>query len=256
MPATNWHKFLLLFLWITPHALLGVLAVILWKRRLSRQFPCFLTYVLCEIAGFIVLFTLYWIPGAGKQYAYAYCARMLLSIALRFGVVGELSHDLLRGSDLLKVAARRWLQWVQGFLIVINILIAIYLPAGNGARFTAGVFLVNRGAAMIQCGTLLALLLLSRFMGLSWHRAAFAIALGLAVLTSLDIGTFALRAAFNSPAAREFLNLLIAGSYLVCVSTWIGYLLLPEPEPLTPLAVLPQEQVETWNMELKHLLRD
>jgi len=30
----HWYKALLLFLWITPHVLLGVLAVVLCKRRL------------------------------------------------------------------------------------------------------------------------------------------------------------------------------------------------------------------------------
>src|SRR5208282_612700 len=55
----NWHKLLFLFLWISPHMLLGVLVVVLCKRRLYREFPCFLAFVFYEIAEFILLFTLY-----------------------------------------------------------------------------------------------------------------------------------------------------------------------------------------------------
>ncbi len=108
---------------------------------------------------------------------------------------------------------------------------------------------------MVQSGLLLALLLFSRFLGLSWRRPAFGIALGLGIVTSVDLAMFALRAEFTSRAGAEFLNLLITGTYLVCVSIWIGYLLAPEPEPAS-LAVVPHDEVETWNTELQHLLRD
>ena len=65
MLPSHWHKALLLFLWITPHVLLGVLAVIICKRRLYREFPCFFAYVLYEIAEFILLFALYFVLGVG-----------------------------------------------------------------------------------------------------------------------------------------------------------------------------------------------
>jgi len=250
----NWHKVLSLFLWITPHVLLGVLAVVLCKRRLYREFPVFFAYVFYEIAEFILLFALYSVPGAGKQYAYAYCATLLLSIALRFGVIDEVSKDLFRESQFLKVSARRSLRCVTGLLLVMCVLLAVYAPGKNSTKWIAGVSVVNRGAAMVQCGLLLSLLLFSRFLGLSWRRPAFGIALGLGVLTSVDLAMFALRTAFASWVAVEFFNLLITGAYLVCVSIWIGYLLAPELEPAS-LTVVPHDEVETWNRELQHLLR-
>jgi len=250
----NWHKVLSLFLWITPHALLGVLAVVLCKRRLYREFPVFFTYVFYEIAEFILLFALYFIPGAGKQYAYAYCGTLLLSIALRFGVIDEVSKDLFRESQFLKVAARRSLQCITGLLLVMGVLLAVYAPGDNSAKWYAGIFVVNRGAAMVQCGLLLSLLLFSRFLGLSWRRSAFGIALGLGILTSVDLAFSALRAEFASEVGAEFLDLLITGTYLVCVSIWIGYLLAPELEPAS-VAAVPHEEVETWNRELQQLLK-
>ena len=255
MLPMNWHKALLLFLWITPHVLLGVLAVILCKRRLHREFPCFFAYVLFKIAGFILLFTLYAVQGlTGNQYAVAFSATLILSIALRFGVIDEVSKDLFRESQFLKVSARRSLQGVTAFLLVMGVVLTVYAPGGSSAKWYAGIFVVNRGAAMVQSGLLLALLLFSRFLGLSWRRPAFGIALGLAVLTSLDLAMFALRAEFTSRAGAEFLNLLITGNYLVCVSIWIGYLLAPEPKPAS-LAAVPHDEVETWNTELQRLLK-
>lgn len=107
---------------------------------------------------------------------------------------------------------------------------------------------------MVQCGLLICLLLFSRFLGLSWRRPAFGIALGLGILTSVDLATSAIRVEFTSDGTRDFLNLLIAVASLVCVSIWIGYLRAPELEP-TSVAVVPHDEVETWNRELQRLVR-
>ena len=153
------------------------------------------------------------------------------------------------------MAARRSLLCVTGLLFGVGVLLAVFVPGDNSARWFDGVLIVNRGAAMVQSGLLLSLLLFSRFLGLSWRRPAFGIALGLAVLTSVYLAVYALRVEFTSRAGAEFLNLLTTGTYLVCVSIWIGYLLAPEPEPAS-LAVVPHDEVETWNTELEQLLRD
>ena len=256
MLPLNWHNVLSLFLWITPHVLLGVLAVILYRRRLYREFPCFVAYVLFQIAEFIPLFAVYSVQGVtGKQYAYVFSATLMISVALCFGVIDEVSKDLFRESQFLKVSARRSLLCVTGLLLVVGVLLAVYAPGDNSDKLIAGLSVVNRGAAMVQCGLLLSLLLLSRFLGLSWRRLAFGIALGLGILTSVDLATSALRAEFSSNVTRDLLNLLITGASFVCVSIWIGYVLAPEPKPAS-LAVVPHDEVETWNTELQHLLRD
>ncbi len=250
----DWHRLLSLSLWISPHVLLGVLAVVLCQRRVYRKFPCFVAYVFFEITEFILLFGLR-SSATGTPYAYVYYATLMLGVALRFGVIEEVSKDLFRDSQFLKVAARRSLQCVTVLLLLTGVLLAAYAPGDNSVRWIAGVSVVNRGAAMVQCGLLLSLLLLSRFLGLSWRRQAFGITLGLGILSSVDLAVYAVRAEFSSGVWVPYLNLLRTGTYLVCVLTWIGYLLLPELEPAS-LAVLPRDEVEIWNTEFQHLLRD
>jgi len=255
MHSVNWHKALLLFLWITPHLLLGVVAVILYRRRLYREFRCFFAYVLCEIVGFFVLFTVYSTLGTGKVYAYTFCARLLLDIALRFGVIDEVTKNLFRESQSLRVIARRSLQAIVALLLVAGVLLAIYAPGDNSARWIPGLSVINRGAAMAQCGMLLSLLFFSRFLGVSWRRHAFGITLGLGVLTSMDLATSAIRAEFPRAHWISFFDLLSTAMYLVCVSIWIGYLLSPEVNPVV-VAALPRDEVESWKSEFQHLLRD
>jgi len=254
MLSLDWSRLLSFSLWISPHALLVAVAAIACKRRLYREFPCFLVYVVYEIAQFILLFALRSARSVtGEQYAYAYYATLLLSIALRFGLIEEVSRDLFRESQFLRVAARRALQCVTGLLLVMGILLAVYGPGDTSIRLVAG-SVVNRGAAMVQCGLLLTLLLFSRFLGLSWRRPAFGIALGLGVLSSADLATYAVRAEFSSAAWVPYLNSVITGAYLVCVLIWIGYLLAPELKPVA-LTVVSRDEVETWNTELQNLFK-
>ncbi len=255
MHPLSWHRPLSFFLWISPNVLLGVLAVILGKRRLYREFPCFFAYVLYEIVGFILLFTLYSVPSVnGNQYAYAYYATLMISVVLRFGVIDEVSKDLFREFHLLRTAARRTLQGVTGLLLGMGILLALYVPGDNNARWIAGASVVNRGAAMVQCGLLLCLLLFSRFLGVSWRRPAFGITLGLGVLSSVDLAAYAVRGE-TTKVWVPYLNLLITGTYLVCVSIWIRYLRPPEAKPVSLTVVPDDNEVEIWNREFQHLLR-
>jgi hypothetical protein len=273
----NWHRLLFFFLWISPQVLLGVLVAVICKRRLYREFPCFLAYVFYRIAEFMVLFTLYCfalrsVAGVtAYTYAYAWRATMPFNIALRFGVIDEICKELFRESQSLKVAARRLLLCVTGLLLGVGVLLAVYAPGDMSVRWLAGMLDVNRVAAIVQSGLLLSLLLFSRFLGVTWRRHAFGIALGLAVLTSTNLAIYALRAEFTSTAAANFLNLLLMGADLVSVSIWIGYLWAPEPALLTggpddtggshgtggpPDTGVPPDEVDTWNTELGHLLRD
>jgi hypothetical protein len=250
-----WSKALLLFLWISPHVLLGVLAVALCKRRWHREYPCFFVFVLYEIIEFALLFTLYFIRAGNEQYAYAFTGTLIFSIALRFGVIDEVSRDLFRESQFLRVSAKRLLQCSTGVLLLAGSWLTVYTPGVSSTKWYAGIFFINRGAAMVQSGMLLSLLLVSRFLGLSWRRPAFAITLGLGILSTTDLAMFALRAAFTGDSAVKVLDLLITGAYFVCVAIWTAYSLAPEPKPASP-AILPRDEVEIWNMELQHLLRD
>ena len=251
----NWSGIWSCSWWILPHALLGVLAVVLFKRRLYRAFPCFFIYVCYEIVEFFFLFAMRYVPSVtAEQYRYAYYATLALSVVLRFGVIEEVSRDLFRAAPTLKAAGRRSLRVAQLLLLATGVLLAIYAPSDSSVRFIADVSVLNRGLAMVQSGLLLFLLLFCGFLGLSWQRPVFGIALGLGVISTVDLAIFAVGAEFSNSIWLPYLDLLRTGTYLVCVSLWIGYVLAPEPKPV-PSAAISDEELKTWNKEFQHLLR-
>jgi hypothetical protein len=255
MFGRHWQKTLSMLLWISPHVLLAALALVFYTRRLYRQFPVFFAYVLYEIAEFLLLLVLYFVPRVtAMQYGYVFCFTLFFSIALRFGIIGEISRNLWEESVLLKKVAGRTLLCLNALLLVTCAVISCYVPVGNSIQLTASISVVNRAAAMVQCGLLLCLLLFSRFLGLNWRRMVFGIVLGLSILTSVDVATYALRPYSATETWKEFFNLLTTGSYLICVLIWLGYTLAPESNPV-PEIVVSHDEVEVWNQQLQHLLR-
>jgi len=63
------HSFLWHYLWIAPHALQIIIAIIMIRRKLLREFPMFLTYTIFQVVLEGTLFVLDHIPAVtGYQY--------------------------------------------------------------------------------------------------------------------------------------------------------------------------------------------
>jgi hypothetical protein len=243
-----------MLLWISPHVFLAVVAVLMYTRRLYRDFPFFWVYTVYETCEFALLYALNSIPRiTGQQYTYAYLVTLLISIALRFGVIREVSDNLLRERQFLKEAATRSLRWTQALLVLVGILCAVYAPGDDGAKLISGLAVINRGVGIVQCGLLVFLMCFSRLLGLSWRGIAFGIALGIGVLSSVDIAVFAIRAQGNGEEWTQALNLLTTGSYLICSLIWLGYILAPERKT-SAVTNVSGDEVDSWNRELQRWL--
>jgi len=246
-----WH----MLLWISPHLLLAIVAFLIYKRRVYREFPFFLLYALYEIGAFVLLYALNSISSVtAKQYTYAFMATLAISIALRFGVIKEVSEDLFREHSALRATARQSLRWSKVLLALIGIACAAFAPGEDGLGLMGGLAVINRGVAIIQSGLLVFLLVFARWFGLSWRGYAFGIAIGLGVLSSADLATSAIRAQIAGEQWSGVLNLLTTGSYLICALIWLGYILAPERKH-SVTANVSVDEVDEWNRELQRWLR-
>src|SRR5258706_14312984 len=145
----NWYNYLLYFLWISPHLLLTVVAILIYKRGLYREFPFFLLYALYEIATFALLCGLNYLPSiTAKQYTYTFMATLGLSIALRFGVIKVVSEDLFREHAVLKKTARQSLLWSNALLALVRIACAAYAPVEDGVGLVGGLAVFSGGVGL------------------------------------------------------------------------------------------------------------
>jgi len=252
----NWYKFLLFYLWIAPHLLLVVVALLLLKRRLYTNFPVFTLYAWYEIAEFVLLLTTALITGLNRAglYGRVFVVTLAISTALRFGVLQEIFNNVFREHGQIDALARVVLRWTTGFLLAVAVLCAIFASGQTSDGLVAAVAWVGRGVAIIQCGLVLFLFLFSRLFGLSLQSYVFGIALGFGILSSVELANSAMHIGTLTESMTRALNLLPTGGYHVAVLLWLGYLVAPARQILRPSDV-PVGDVNQWNRELERFLQ-
>jgi len=103
----HWYKFVLLYLWIAPHVLLAGVAFLLGKRRLHLKYPVFFGYVCYEIVEFFLLFLVSQRNlNLRLYYAPIYLGTLVISTALRFGIIQEIFNNIFREQEQSETLAR------------------------------------------------------------------------------------------------------------------------------------------------------
>src|SRR4030081_2101492 len=151
----HWDRLLLFYLWIAPHLLLGVVAALLWKRRVHIKFPVFTLFVWYEIAEFIVLFTISRTGLNQNWYVRIFPLTLAISAVLRFGVIQESFNNIFGEERKLMALARVSLRWTSACLILAAFLVSIFAFDQTSNSLIAGAAWVGRGVAIIQCGLVL-----------------------------------------------------------------------------------------------------
>jgi hypothetical protein len=247
-----YRGFIFQYLLIVPHVLLIVVLIALVRRRLYREYPIFLAYIVVEIAQAIIMIPLIESPATtGSRYSIPYAVSLAATTALRFGIIQEIFVHVLRGHVALAGLGKPVFRWVTVGLLSIALLLTIYAgPNTHQSMFM--VYLFDRFASILQSGLLVGLFLFSSSLGLSWRSHAFGIALGVGVIASVNLAASAIwyETGYTYSTA---LNYLIMVVFHCSVLIWIFYLFAPERRYAA--AALPQHDLETWNLELERLLK-
>ena len=84
-----------LALWVVQPALQAVVAAIVFRRKLHKNFPTFLTFMIAQVAIFAVEFPVYrW--GSRDAYFYVFWLANSLNLVLEFKIIHEIFLDIFR----------------------------------------------------------------------------------------------------------------------------------------------------------------
>src|ERR1700688_3512137 len=121
------HSFLWHYLWLAPNILLVVLAFLMWRRGLHKQFPAFFCYVIFEAVSGTVIYAIDVSPSVtGPVYWRSYLSFLVLEAFIKFVVVGEVFTHLLRSYPPLGRMAKALITGVGIFLVLTATIIAAY----------------------------------------------------------------------------------------------------------------------------------
>jgi len=253
----NSLKLLWYYLWIAPHLLQAILALLMLRRKLHRQFPMFFLYTAFEVVQFLTLFLVVRFIDQQLTYEYyvVYVFGSVVSATLRFGIIHEIANQVFRNYAQVQKVRRTLFRWTTVLLLLTGVALAAGIQVTGNPKFGLVVAaILDRTVSLLQCGLLLCLFLFSSYLGLSWRSSTVGIALGLGVFASMELAIAAFRSHFVL-YGDLYIDLITLGTYHVCVLIWMFYLLAPERSAQFALQTMPEHDLEAWNHELQRLLR-
>src|SRR5208337_3014370 len=218
-----------LIIWIAHPLMESVLAGIMVKRKLHRQFPVFFAYILSRIVTFAILFPIYEKgPAYYDAYFYVYWLGAAVSLAIGFKVIHEIVLTVFRPYHALKDLATVLFRWAALVMLLVALVVAASSSNAGSSPITQAVITAQRCVRVVQCGLILFLLVFSKYLGISWRQHSLGIALGFGGYAGVELASFALYS--GGQIHPNTLQTLQPSAYLLAILTWIGYAMLKSPE--------------------------
>jgi hypothetical protein len=248
--------FLRYYLWITPHILLGVVLIASLPRRLHRQLPIFVAFVIFEILQFLVLFTAsrFVRPSSIGVYLWFLTAGAMINGLLRLGVVYELTQSLILSRTALEEALRPVFTWTLAAMVVIAAVTSGSLRDVGRERLLNGFQILDFSSNLIFAGMLVVLFFFSRVLQVSWRGRATGVALGFGISACINLASAALRSGLGKTAFIA-VDLTQMAAFHVSVVVWLIYLWLPDRTPALVGSGLGKSDIQFWDQELQRMTR-
>lgn len=238
--------------WLASIALQLVLGIVLLAKRIWRYSPVFTVYALFSLLQAMALYSMYSIRSNAALYIYVYCACEALGCLLGIGVIYEIYRFLLTNYPTLHTVASTAIQSAIALLVGASLSMVYFHAPVEGSRLVAGFVVLEQATRIVEVGLLMFLFTFSRVFGLHWRQAAFGIALGLGLFTTVELAGITMRSYFGITAAPIF-GIVRSLSFNASMLIWIGYLLAPE-KAVTTSELPKRAQLEQWNQAIMELI--
>ena len=231
-----------LALWILQPTLQAVVAVVMFRRRLYKDFPVFFAFILIQIAVFALEFPIYRL-GFDQVYFYVFWSAAALNLVLDFKIIHEVFLDVFRPYHALKDLGTALFKWAALIMILISVVLISTSPGWNDP-LAETILIIQRCVRVVQCGMVLFLLAFCKHLGVSCRRQSFGIVLGFGLFAATELLTSALHSGGHIHSST--LNFLNMSVYDGGVSLWLWYSLMNRKQVRIPVLV-PQRWDEALN---------
>lgn len=208
-----------LALWIVQPVLLVPLAIVIYRRKLHKDFPFFFAFVLLEILTFIVEFPVYHL-FAYRVYFCTFWTSAALDLVFNFKTIHEIFLDVFRPYNALKDLGGALFKWAAiAMVLVSGAFISTHLNSDDPVG--RSIMVLHRCVEGIQCGMVLFLLAFCGHLGVSWRRQSFGITLGLGCFAGTELIACALFS--GGHISINVLNTVRMTAYSLAELIWLFY---------------------------------
>ena len=243
----TWHSHTVaLYLWCAQPILQSVVAVILWHRKMHKQFPVFFLFLLVQVANFAVIFPL-WLVGDSKMYFVFFWLGEAANAVLGFKVIHEIFLDVFRPYHTLKDLGTLLFKWAGVVMLLVSVVVA-FSNSFDQSPLLHAVTTLQRSVRIVQLGLILFLLLFSRFLGVSRKQVSFGISLGFGLFAGVELMLMALNS--GGFVRQGNLNLVNMVTLILAILVWCGYSL---SRKAVRVAAVNHLQTQRWEQGLADL---
>ncbi len=220
-------------LWISQPILQLMIATIIYRRGLHREFPAFFSFVVAQIVIFSVEFPVSRWAG-DTSYFYVFWISAALNVVFAFQIIHEVFADVFRPYPALKDLGTALFKWAALIMILVSV-VMISVSPGWDDPVVQTILVVQRCVRVVQCGLVLFLLAFSRTLAVSWRRQSFGIALGFGLFCGVDLLTHGLY--LGSHMHGMVTSLINMTAYNFGMGMWLTYSLLDRKQSVIPVLV-------------------
>jgi hypothetical protein len=242
--------------------MLSLVIAAMLRRGLHRDFPWFFVYCIFAATTSLAGVSLFLTHRLDGRFVYCMLINEAGCLILRFAVIYELFVTLMRPYPALKNTAHRVFRVAMAVLILGGVVLAAsyrWSPDDYHYLIPSFINVADRTVDVIQCGILLLLVLLSKYLSLSWRDYAFGVAIGLGIYAAVDLAIASLLVVANNLTSEQQdaidlgSSILSMSTYLFSILIWFVYALLPERAPKL-VTTIPDHDLNAWDHELQRLL--
>lgn len=222
-----------LALWVLQPLLQACVAVVMFRRKLHKDYPVFFIFVLTQVAIFAIEFPVYlWVGG--KTYFDTFWISMALNLVIEFRIIHEVFLDVFRPYHALQDLGTALFKWAALIMILVSVVLISVSPGWDNPLVKT-ILVAHRCVRVIQCGMVLFLLAFSKPLGFSWRRQSFGTAMGFGILAAAELLTSALYSGIH--ISGDALNLVNMSAYNAGIVLWLSYSWLNSREFRAPVLV-------------------
>jgi hypothetical protein len=243
----TWHSHtVVLYLWCAQPILQSVVAVILWRRKLHKQFPVFFLFLLAQVVNFAVIFPL-WLTRNYSLYFGLFWLGEAVNAFLGFKVIHEIFLDVFRPYHTLKDLGTLLFKWAGVVMLLVSVVVA-FSNSFDKNPLVHALTTLQRSVRVVQFGLILFLLLFSRFLGVSRKQISFGISLGFGLFAGVELMLIVLNS--GGFVALHNFNLINMSTYNLAILVWLGYSL---SRKAVRVAAVNHLQTQRWEQGLADL---
>ncbi len=214
--------------WCANPVLMTVIAALMYRRRLHREFPFFFNYVVFQVLSFAIEFPL----RNWTNFFYVYWTTTALSVLVTFAVLSEIFKDAFRPYEALRDLSVILFRWCALVVLLVAGMWAITSWRGNDVDYIPnGIYLVERSVRLMQCGLVFFMLLFNEYLGISRRNLVFGISIGFGFYAAVNMLVMTALSNYTaiSPAHLSRIN---SSAYVISALIWLVYTALPATQRL------------------------